>query len=62
MIRNGIDLRPFDCASAIVRHELGWDAYPIVRFVGRLSGEKGVDIFLMPRSVYSLNVRMQSFS
>ena len=46
MIRNGIDLRPFDRASAAVRHELGWDAYQIVGLVGRLSVEKGVDIFL----------------
>jgi glycosyltransferase involved in cell wall biosynthesis len=46
MIRNGIDLRPFDRASAVVRHELGWDEYQIVGLVGRLSVEKGVDIFL----------------
>ena len=46
IIRNGIDLRPFDRASAVVRHELGWDAYRIVGLVGRLSLEKGVDIFL----------------
>jgi glycosyltransferase involved in cell wall biosynthesis len=45
MIRNGVDLRPFDRASAVVRHELGWDAYRIVGLVGRLSVEKGVDIF-----------------
>jgi glycosyltransferase involved in cell wall biosynthesis len=46
VIRNGIDLRQFDCASAVVRHELGWDAEQIVGFVGRLSREKGPDIFL----------------
>ena len=46
MIRNGIDLRPFDRASAGVKDELGWGAYPIVGLVGRLSVEKGVDIFL----------------
>jgi glycosyltransferase involved in cell wall biosynthesis len=46
MIKNGIDLRPFDRAPAAVRHELGWDAYQIVGLVGRLSVEKGVDIFL----------------
>ena len=46
MIRNGIDLRPFDRASAVVRHELGWDSDRIVGFVGRLSREKGADIFL----------------
>jgi glycosyltransferase involved in cell wall biosynthesis len=46
MIKNGIDLQPFDRASADVRHELGWDAHQIVGLVGRLSVEKGVDIFL----------------
>jgi glycosyltransferase involved in cell wall biosynthesis len=46
IIRNGIDLLPFDKASAVVRRELGWDADRIVGFVGRLSREKGADIFL----------------
>jgi glycosyltransferase involved in cell wall biosynthesis len=46
LISNGIDLRPFDRASAVVRQELGWDAFQIVGLVGRLSIEKGVDIFL----------------
>jgi glycosyltransferase involved in cell wall biosynthesis len=46
MIRNGIDLRPFDRASAVVKDELAWGAYQVVGLVGRLSVEKGVDIFL----------------
>ena len=46
IIRNGIDLRPFDCASGVVKDELGWSAFPLVGLVGRLSVEKGVDIFL----------------
>jgi glycosyltransferase involved in cell wall biosynthesis len=46
MIRNGIDLRPFARASAVVKDELGWGAYQVVGLVGRLSVEKGVDIFL----------------
>ena len=46
MIRNGIDLRTFDHASEVVKDELGWGAYPLVGLVGRLSIEKGVDIFL----------------
>lgn len=46
MIRNGIDLRPFDRASAAVKDELGWSGCPLVGLVGRLSVEKGVDIFL----------------
>jgi glycosyltransferase involved in cell wall biosynthesis len=46
IIRNGIDLRPFDRASAVVKDELGWSAGPLIGLVGRLSVEKGVDIFL----------------
>jgi glycosyltransferase involved in cell wall biosynthesis len=46
MIRNGIDLRPFDRASAVVKDELAWGAYQVVGLVGRLSVEKGVDIFM----------------
>ena len=46
MIRNGIDLRPFDRASAVVKDELGWGANSLVGLVGRLSVEKGVDIFM----------------
>jgi glycosyltransferase involved in cell wall biosynthesis len=45
-IRNGIDLRPFDRASAVVKQELGWSTYPLAGLVGRLSAEKGVDVFL----------------
>jgi glycosyltransferase involved in cell wall biosynthesis len=45
LIRNGIDLRPFDRASAVVKDELDWGAYKVVGLVGRLSVEKGVDIF-----------------
>lgn len=43
MVRNGIDLRPFDGAKASVRD--GSDR-PIVGLIGRLAWEKGVDIFL----------------
>jgi glycosyltransferase involved in cell wall biosynthesis len=46
MIRNGIDLRLFDRVSAVVKDELDWSAYQIVGLVGRLSVEKGVDIFM----------------
>jgi len=42
LIRNGIDLRPFDSASPSLRN----DNSPLVGLVGRLSIEKGVDIFL----------------
>jgi len=46
IIRNGIDLRPFDYASGTVKDELGWSTSAMVGLVGRLSVEKGVDIFL----------------
>jgi len=46
IISNGINLRSFDRASAVVKDELGWSACPLIGLVGRLSVEKGVDIFL----------------
>ncbi|MDQ2839843.1 MAG: glycosyltransferase family 4 protein [Acidobacteriota bacterium] len=46
MVRNGIDLRVFEHASPVLKQELGWDSYPLVGLVGRLSEEKGVDVFL----------------
>jgi glycosyltransferase involved in cell wall biosynthesis len=44
IVRNGIDLRPFDAARATLRGEFGEAA--IVGLVGRLAWEKGVDVFL----------------
>lgn len=50
MVRNGIDLRPFEAAVPLPAAELGAPAggeRPLVAgLVGRLSWEKGVDIFL----------------
>jgi glycosyltransferase involved in cell wall biosynthesis len=46
MVRNGIDLRPFDNASPSLPAALLPDHPPIVGLIGRLSIEKGVDIFL----------------
>ena len=46
MIRNGIDLRPFDHAPGTLKNELGWGECQLVGLAGRLSFEKGVDIFL----------------
>jgi glycosyltransferase involved in cell wall biosynthesis len=46
MIRNGIDLRVFECSTPVVKEELGWTSYPLVGLVGRLSEEKGVDVFV----------------
>jgi len=45
LVRNGIDLRPFDNATPSLRKNFV-DNPPIVGLVGRLSTEKGVDIFL----------------
>lgn len=45
IIKNGIDLRPFAEAAPSLRGIVG-DGGPIVGFVGRLSKEKGADIFL----------------
>jgi glycosyltransferase involved in cell wall biosynthesis len=44
IVRNGIDLRPFEGAKATLRAELGGGT--IVGLVGRLAWEKGVDVFL----------------
>ena len=46
LIRNGIDLRPFDEADPVLRRERGLDGRLVVGIVGRLSVEKGMDIFL----------------
>jgi glycosyltransferase involved in cell wall biosynthesis len=46
MIRNGIDLRTFHRSPALLKDELGWTACPLVGLAGRLSFEKGVDVFL----------------
>jgi len=46
MVRNGIDLRPFDNARPSLWNDATSDHSPIVGLIGRLSIEKGVDIFL----------------
>jgi len=46
LVRNGIDLRPFDNAVPSLRKELPSGYTQIVGLVGRLAWEKGVDIFL----------------
>jgi glycosyltransferase involved in cell wall biosynthesis len=45
LVRNGIDLRPFDNAAPSLRKDSTSDM-PIVGLIGRLAWEKGVDIFL----------------
>jgi glycosyltransferase involved in cell wall biosynthesis len=44
MVRNGIDLRPFDGAKPSLRGEAG-ESPLIVGLIGRLAWEKGVDVF-----------------
>jgi len=46
LVRNGIDLRPFTNAPPSLRSSLSPSDGPIVGLIGRLSVEKGVDIFL----------------
>ena len=46
LVRNGIDLRPFDNALPSLRNNLSADQSLTVGLVGRLAIEKGVDIFL----------------
>lgn len=43
LIRNGIDLRPFECATPSLRMD---SESPMVGWIGRLSNEKGPDVFL----------------
>jgi glycosyltransferase involved in cell wall biosynthesis len=45
-VENGIDLRPFDGAPASLREEIGSKQVLVVGWVGRLSHEKGADIFI----------------
>jgi glycosyltransferase involved in cell wall biosynthesis len=46
LVQNGIDLRPFDAASPSLRDDARSERMLIVGLVGRLSKEKGIDIFL----------------
>jgi glycosyltransferase involved in cell wall biosynthesis len=46
LVRNGIDLRPFDSAPPSLRSGTISDHPPLVGLIGRLSVEKGIDIFL----------------
>ncbi len=46
LVRNGIDLRPFDNPAPSLREVSGTDRTLIVGLIGRLSWEKGIDILL----------------
>jgi glycosyltransferase involved in cell wall biosynthesis len=52
LINNGIDTRPFDKAATTLRED-GQGKKPTVGLVGRLSTEKGVDLFLHAAAVVS---------
>jgi glycosyltransferase involved in cell wall biosynthesis len=47
LVRNGIDLRPFDNAAASLHSTPTSPQTPLVGLVGRLSPEKGADIFIL---------------
>jgi len=46
MVRNGIDLRPFNSAAPSLKQNLDPGNPPIIGLIGRLANEKGVDLFL----------------
>jgi glycosyltransferase involved in cell wall biosynthesis len=46
LVRNGIDLRPFQNAVPVLREGLTSDRTLILGLIGRLAWEKGIDIFL----------------
>jgi glycosyltransferase involved in cell wall biosynthesis len=46
LVRNGIDLRPFENAVPALRESLTSDRTLILGLIGRLAWEKGIDIFL----------------
>ncbi|HEY4379979.1 MAG TPA: glycosyltransferase family 4 protein [Acidobacteriaceae bacterium] len=47
MVRNGIDLRPFSSAAPSLRDDSSPGRPLVVGFIGRLSSEKGPDLFLV---------------
>lgn len=60
IIKNGIDLRPFAEATASLRGTVG-EGTPTVGFVGRLSKEKGADIFLQVAARVAVTVPNAKF-
>jgi glycosyltransferase involved in cell wall biosynthesis len=61
LVRNGIDLRPFDNAFPSLRNGSTADHPLIVGLVGRLSIEKGVDIFLRAAALVLLELPSTKF-
>ncbi len=61
LVRNGIDLRPFDNAHPSLRNGSTPDQPLIVGLVGRLSIEKGVDIFLRAAALVLLELPSTKF-
>jgi glycosyltransferase involved in cell wall biosynthesis len=61
LIKNGIDLRPFAHASPSLRNGLPKDNPPVVGFIGRLSSEKGADIFLQAAAIVIVELPSTKF-
>ncbi len=61
LVRNGIDLRPFDNASPLPSLRASAEHLPIVGLVGRLGHEKGVDIFLRAAALVLKNLPSTRF-
>ena len=61
LIRNGIDLRPFESAVPSLRGGIAPETAPIVGWVGRLSNEKGADIFLHAAALVLIQVPHAQF-
>ena len=51
LVRNGIDLRPFDNPSPLLGSRTSPEHLPTVGLVGRLGHEKGIDLFLRAAAV-----------
>jgi glycosyltransferase involved in cell wall biosynthesis len=61
LVRNGIDLRPFDRARPSLSGGPTSDYSPTVGFIGRLSSEKGADIFLNAAAMILVEVPSTKF-
>jgi glycosyltransferase involved in cell wall biosynthesis len=61
LVRNGIDLRPFDKADPSLRSEVAADGVLLVGVIGRLAWEKGIDIFLHAAALVLLELPTTKF-
>ncbi len=51
IIRNGVDLQAFETASPVLVSSIAPDGAPIVGLIGRLSIEKGIDLFIQAAAI-----------